>query len=143
MDAAAPQRRFRLTPGHCLLALLVIEPLLFLVDWLRWLPKGYAVLIAVAAVAVAVLAMFVWFGVAVVLGRRFQFSLRSLLVLTVAVALPCSWFAWEMKEAKKQAEAIDKIEPVWDLSIRFLGGLSDRLGCEGCWETSSSGTPQT
>ena len=29
---------------------------------------------------------------------RFQFSIRSLLVLTVAVAVPCSWLAVEVKE---------------------------------------------
>jgi hypothetical protein len=142
MDDTTPPRvrRFHLTPGHCLLALLVVEFLLFVVDWLRWLPKGYAVLIAVAAVGVAVLAMFVWFGVAVVFRRRFQFSLRSLLVLTVVVALPCSWFAWEMKEAKKQAETIDKIEPVWGTTYRISQGslgpawLRGLLGDEFFWD---------
>jgi len=54
------------------------------------------VLIAVASVALMILAMFVWFGVAVVFGRQFQFSIRSLPVLTVAVALPCSWLAMKM-----------------------------------------------
>ena len=94
------QHRFRLTPGHCLLALLAVEFLLFLSQWFRWLPKGWPVLIAVASVGVVVLGMFVWFGVAVGFRRRFQFSLRSLLVLVVVVAIPCSWMSVEIKKAK-------------------------------------------
>ena len=44
-------RRFHLTPGHCLLALLAVELLLFLSQSFRWLPEGWPVLLAVAAVA--------------------------------------------------------------------------------------------
>ena len=102
-------RRFHLTPGHCLLALLAVEFLLFLSQWFRWLPKGWPVLIAVAAVGVVMLGMFVWFGVALVFRRRFQFSLRSLLVLVVVVALPCSWMAVEMKKARQQKAAAERI----------------------------------
>ena len=42
-------------------------------------------------------------------GWRFQFSIRSLLVLTVAVALPCSWLAAEMKKARQQASDRDEL----------------------------------
>ena len=41
------------------------------------------------------------------LSRRFQFSLRSLLVLVVVVAVPCSWLAVEMKKAREQKEAVE------------------------------------
>ncbi len=102
-------RRFHLTPGHCLLALLAIDFLLFLSQWCCWLPKAWPVLIAVAAVGLVMLGMVVWFGVALVFRRRFQFSIRSLLVLVVVVALPCSWMAVEMQRAKKQAEACTEI----------------------------------
>ena len=61
-------------------------------------------LIAVAVVGVAMLVMKLWFVVALVFRRRFQFSIRSLLVLTVAVAIPCSWLAVEMKHANQQRE---------------------------------------
>ena len=36
-------------------------------------------------------------------------SLRSLLVLAVVVALPCSWLAVEMKKATKQQEAVEAL----------------------------------
>ena len=103
-------RHFHLTPGHCLLALLAVEFLLFLSQWFRWLPKGWPVLIAVAAVCVVMAGMFVWLGVALVYGRRFQFSLRSLLVLVVVVALLCSWFMVELKVAREQKAAVEGIE---------------------------------
>ena len=66
-------------------------------------------LIAVAAVGVVLLGMFLWFGVAVVFRRRFQFSIRSLLILVIVVAVPCSWLAVEMKKARKQHESVEAI----------------------------------
>ncbi len=50
-----------------------------------------------------------WFGVALVLRRRFQFSIRSLLALVVVVALPCSWTAVEMKAAREQKAVVEAI----------------------------------
>ncbi len=101
-------RWFHLTPSRVVIALLAVEALLFLSQWFRWLAwhKGYALLTCVAAVGVAMFFMLVWFGVALVFRRRFQFSLRSLLVLVVVVAVPCSWLAVEMKKAKEQGEAV-------------------------------------
>jgi hypothetical protein len=55
-------RRFHLTPGHCLLALLAVEFLLFLSQWFRWLPKGWPVLIAIGNVGMVMLGMITWFG---------------------------------------------------------------------------------
>ena len=99
------------TPGRFVLALLAVEVLLWLSErfgWLGW-HKGYAVLTCVAVVGVAMVLVLVWFGVAVVFWRRFQFSLRSLLVLVVVVALPCSWLAVEMRAAMRQKESVELI----------------------------------
>ena len=41
---------------------------------------------------------------------RFQFSIRSLLLLTVVVAVACSWLAAEMERARKQRETVEEIE---------------------------------
>jgi len=112
MTTTDPQTRwFHPTPGRFVLLLLVVEVLLWLserVGWPGW-HKGYAVLTCVAAVGVAMLLMFVWFGVALVFRRRFQFSIRSLLVLAVVVALPCSWLAVEMRKAWEQGHAVAAI----------------------------------
>ena len=111
MDAPTQTRRFHLTPGRFVLALLVVEMLLWLSDrfgWVGW-HKGYAVVTAVAAVSVGLLVMLAWFGVAVVFRRTFQFSLRTLLVLAVVVALPCSWMAAEIRAARTQKKAVEAV----------------------------------
>jgi hypothetical protein len=99
----------RLTPDRLVIGLLVMECLLWLSNWLGWPSwhKGYAVLTAVAVLGVAMLLMLVRFAVALVFHWMFQFSIRSLLVLTMAVTLPCSWLAVEMQAAKKQKEAVE------------------------------------
>jgi hypothetical protein len=111
-DAGAPKLRwYRLTPDRLILALLVVE-------WLPWLSericgpvwhKGYAVLTAVATVVLGFLMMLVWFGSSLLFHWRFQFSIRSLLVLFVVVAVPCSWLSWEMKKAGEQHAAVAAI----------------------------------
>ena len=68
--------------------------------------QGVRVLAAIAAVGLFLLLMLLWFFVALVFRLRFQFSIRSLLVLTVAVAVPCSWLAVEMGKAREQREAV-------------------------------------
>jgi hypothetical protein len=110
-DAVGKLRWFRLAPHHCLATLLAVEGSLWLSNRLGWPSwhKGYAVLTAVAAVALTMLLMLFWFGVALLFRWRFQFGIRSLLVLTVAVALPCSWFSWEMQKAREQNEAAEAV----------------------------------
>ncbi|MGA2254799.1 MAG: hypothetical protein ABSG53_09070 [Thermoguttaceae bacterium] len=120
MSVADPQptvprssiRWFHPTPGRFVLLLLAVEVLLWLSDRFGrpgW-HKGYAVLTAVASVGVGMLAMLVWFGVALVFRRRFQFRIRSLLVLAVVVAVPCSWLTMEMRDAKRERVAATAIQ---------------------------------
>jgi hypothetical protein len=109
--AASEASRLRPSPSWLVAASLAATGLLWLSDHfglLSW-HKGYAVLTAVASVGVAILLMLLWFIASLLLRSRFQFSIRSLLVLTIAVALPCSWLAVEMQAANRQAEAADWI----------------------------------
>jgi hypothetical protein len=112
-----PKRRwFHLKPSWLILGLLVVECLLFLSErfqWPNW-HKDYAVLIAVAAVGVVFVVMLLWLVIALIFRRGFQFSIRSLLILTVAVALPFSWLAVALKAAREQQEVVGE--------IRKLGG---------------------
>jgi len=57
----------------------------------------------------AMLLMLAWFAAALIFRRRFQFGIRSLLVFVVAVALPCSRLAAQMRQAKEQKEAVQAI----------------------------------
>ena len=116
MAAAAEKARRRWfvpTPSRLLPVLLAVEGLLWLSERFKWFAfnqhKGWTVLIAVAAVGVFFLLMFLWFLAALVFRLRFQFSLLSLFVLTVAVALPFAWLATEMKAAREQKVAVEEI----------------------------------
>ena len=110
-----PHRRwYRLTPEHCVVALLALEGLLWLSERFRWFAfnqhKGWTVLICLATVGAAFVLMFLWFLSALIFRWRFQFSIRSLFVLTVVVAIPSAWLATEMKAARKQRETVEEIE---------------------------------
>ena len=112
-DAFAPRRRWLLpTPDRAVLGMLAVEAFLLLSEWFQWFAfnhhKGYAVLIAVASVGVFFVLMFLWFLAALAFRWRFQFSILSLLVLTLVVAVPFSWLATEMKTARKQREAVER-----------------------------------
>ena len=104
-------RWFHPTPGRIVIALLAVEALLRLSErfgLLGW-HKGYAVLTAAAVVGAATPALLAWFALALVVRRQFQFSIRSLLVLVVVVALPCSWLGTEIRAAKAQNKAVQGI----------------------------------
>jgi hypothetical protein len=107
-------RWFHPTPARLLIVLLVVEGILLLSEPFQWFPfnekKGYTVLIAIAVVGITVVLMLIWWAAALCLHWRFQFSLRSLTVLTVAVAIPFSWLAVGMKKAREQRVAVVEIE---------------------------------
>jgi hypothetical protein len=107
-------RWFYPAPNWLVLGLLAATGILFLSDRFRWfgfnLHKGWTVLTAVATVGVVLLALFLWFIIALIFRLRFQFSVRLLLVLMVTVALPFSWLAVEMKKARRQREAVAELE---------------------------------
>ena len=104
-------RWFRVTPDRLVLILLPVEVLVWLLDRFGWFAphQGYAVLTTVAGLGVTLGLMFAWFAVALVFRRRFQFSLQSLLLLTVVVALPCGWLAFEMKNARMHREVLEAL----------------------------------
>ena len=113
MTAASHRRWYRLTPDRCVLGLLALEAFLLLSAWFEWFAfnqnKGWAALITVEIVGVSVLLIFLWFLAALVFRWRFQYGIRSLLLLVVVVAVPFSWLATEREAAGKQREAVDAI----------------------------------
>lgn len=110
---------YRLTPGRLLVVLLVVEAVLRLSERFRWFSfnkeKGWTVLIAMAAVGLFLLLMLFWFLLSLVSRLRFQFSIRTLLLLTVVVAIPSNWLAVEMKRAKEKEAVVE--------SLRKMGGI--------------------
>lgn len=110
------RRWYRLTPDRCVVGLLALEGLLLASQWFQWFAfnryPGYAMVFTVAAVALALALMLVWFFVSAIFRRRFQFSLRSLLLLVVVVAIPCKWMPTEVKCAEQQRAALEPIRQV-------------------------------
>ena len=101
-------RWYRLTPDRLVVGLLAVEGFLVLSEWCDWFAfngQTWTVLIALAAVGVTLLLMLLWFVVAMLFRRRFQYDLRSLMLVVVAVAVPCSWVAVEMRQERKQKMA--------------------------------------
>jgi hypothetical protein len=115
-------RWFISTPARLLTLLFIAEAALFVCNWFRWTPKGYAVLFAIAAVGAYLTVMLLWWLAALTFRWRFQFTLRTLFVLTIAVALPCSWLAVEMNSAKQQRKMIEEIQESGG-SLVYLNGF--------------------
>ncbi|MGO9114084.1 MAG: hypothetical protein ACLP9L_33125 [Thermoguttaceae bacterium] len=114
-------------------ALLAFEMFLLLAEQCRWLglvkDSGGRELEVVtlftgwAAVVVASLVAFLWLIVRFGFRRRFQYSLRSLLLLTLLVSIGMSWIATTMQRAKRQREVARAIEKLggrvwWDFASR-------------------------
>lgn len=108
---------YSLPPGLLPVVSLALSGILLLSK--DWFPKGWAVLIAIASVVAAIALMLFGHLLALLFRRRFQFSMRSLFVLTIAVAVPFSWLAVEMKGAKNQRKTVESLR---------------KLGCKVCYD---------
>ncbi len=138
MTTPTPKRRwYRFTPDRMIPATLVIEVLLWLSERFRYFGfnehKGFTVLIAVACVGAVMLLMLVWFAASLLFRWRFQFSIQSLLVLVLVVAIPCSWMSVEMRGARKQKDAVEALEQVgwtarYDYEVRIQSNPSSGAG---------------
>lgn len=113
-DPSQPTGRgYHVTTDRFLIGLLAVEGLFLLSERFQWFgvneKKGYTLLITIATVAFAVVLMLLWFVVSVLRRWRFQFRMRSVLVLVLLVAIPLCWFATSMRGAKRQQAAITAI----------------------------------
>ena len=86
MSEAKPQRRWlEFAPDRFVVGLAVVELTLWLSERLQWFPfyqhKGWRPLIATAAAVVSLLVLQLWFGTSLAFRWRFQFGIRSLLIM--------------------------------------------------------------
>ena len=119
MTELQPQRRwYRLTPDRLVLLLLVVECLLWMSNRLGWpaWQKSYTLCVSMASPGIALILMLVWSVGALIFRWRFQFSIRSLLVLVVVVAVPFSLAASETKEEQDALTSLGK----------YYGGATER-----------------
>ncbi len=138
-------RWYRLTPDRLIVGLLAVEAALLVAKWLGLFPKGWAVLTAIAAVGTVLLLMFLWFLAALLFRCRFQYSLRSLMLVAVAVAIPCSWLATEARERRSKI-TLRTLLGIWGSWATMVGNIGERLqtsrqgphGGGDCLATTSS-----
>jgi len=116
-EETAKPRWYVPTPGRLVLALLVVELTLLLINY----QSGWMVLTGIGIFILTILVGLVWFGVALVLRRKFQFSLLSLCGLMLCLCLLGSWFAWKMERAKRQREVAARIESLNGLVVYDYG----------------------
>jgi len=114
-EAPKPKRRwYQFTPDRFVLALLAVEVFLLLSERFQWFTfsghKGWTVLISLAAVGAAVLFLPLWFLVSLVCRWRFQFSLRTLLIVVLVLCLPLGWLGEKVRQARRHQETVKAIE---------------------------------
>ena len=127
---AAPERKprwYRLTPERFIWAVLFLEIFLWISDRCRWFAfnekKGWTILIAMAALGLSLLWFSLWFLSAWVYRRRFQFGIRMMLVLTIAVAIPFSWLKTSIEQAKGEQEIAAYLKEKFNCHIGYRESL--------------------
>jgi hypothetical protein len=109
-----------------------LEILLLISERYRWFGfndrKGSAVLLCVAIVGGSLLLMATGFALGLVLGRRVQFSVKTLLLLMAVTAFACGWMAEALAGAKRQRETVRAARTLgcgiyYDYNLRESGGV--------------------
>ena len=141
------RRWYCLSPDRLIVGLLAVLILLFLSQQFQWFAfnerKGWTVLIACAVLGLAMVVLLIWLLVSLLIRWRFQFSLRSFLLLVVAFAVPAAWFAAEMRQAETQRRTVAGIRAagVWvhyDYAWNSLLEIRDT----GYWSQPTMPAPQ-
>lgn len=111
----APKPRWYVpTPGKFLFAVLAIQGVLFLSSHYDWFwfnqHKGYTVVATIATTSLILLLLVAWQLLNRLFGLKSQFSLASLLLMIVVIAIPCGWFTHEVALTKRRRDALKAIK---------------------------------
>jgi hypothetical protein len=138
-DSITGRYWLRSSADWLVVAILVCEVLLYFSEQLKWFSfnthKGYTVLVALACMGAYFLFLFLSLAVAMFFRWPFQFSIRSLFVLFIVVAIPLGWFVTERNAAKGQADSVQ-----W---VRHYGacGYDWQYDADGHWLSASNAPP--
>ena len=138
MDAPEKRRWYCPTPGWLVLGSLAVTGLLFVSERGRWFPfnehKGWTVLLAVAAVGVVLVVMLLWLLVALIFRWRFQFGIRTLLVLVVARR--CRSVGWPLaSRTQRRSKLLPRLLRAWVARLRVVTSMAsiDSSLTDGAW----------
>ena len=116
--------------------LVAVEASLFLSAQLGWFgfneDKNTPLALALAAIIVPMLFMLLWIAARCGFRRRFQYSLRTLLLIVTLFALPCGWLGkrWSRCGGNGKRRQL-KGREVWSIGLSRQG----RFGFGRFWET--------
>ncbi len=117
------------TPAKFLLAVLIVQSILFLSAHYQWFwfnqHKGYTVLITVAATAILLFLLALAVGISQFFKSKAQFSLATLLLMVPVMAIPCGWLARDVALARELQELTKSMSGSGDLDFKFF--LSGRI----------------
>ena len=115
----ARSRWFHLTPGRLLVAVLAAEVFLYLSHRLRWFSfseqSEWTALYVAALAGIMLFVLLVWLFASLIIRWRYQFSIRSLLILAVVIAIPLGLLVPEIKAARDRENAVKAIRRVGDV----------------------------
>jgi hypothetical protein len=116
--AASPRKTPRKTPWYIptpakyLLFVLLMQAFLIASATFRWFEfnqhKGHSVLITIERTALLLFLMAGWLLVSLFFKARPQFSLATLMLLVLVIAIPTGWMAREYQESKQQQMLADE-----------------------------------
>jgi len=143
-NSALPQHKrrwFHVTQDRLLVGLLMVEICILVADRCHWIRSGEqqfrTTLIAIGIVVLLVTTSLVRLATAAILGgRHFQFSLRSLLLFATICAVACGWLTWRMKRKSAELEGVAAIVSAGGVVSYYVADeqppgpdwLRDRLG---------------
>ncbi len=105
--ALSNRRQYWPTLGHAIIVLLAAECMVWVAERFslfhhNW-QKGWPALIALGIAGLVLPLLLLLSAASLFAHRPFQFTVRSLLALAAVTAMPCSWVAIRIQEAKTQA----------------------------------------
>lgn len=125
----AVHRRPLITPERLVVLMILLEVLLILSERFHWFAfndhKGWTVLIALASVVMMLGLMVLAFIASLLVRRPLRFSLRALLWMVVAIAIPCSWLRAAVAEAEREQTAVEAIQKAGG-QVRFKDTMAEK-----------------
>ncbi len=126
MDCPESRRRWYLpTPAWLVYGATVATCVLYASEQFPWRSiglndhKGWSVLLAAAVVGVILILLPAWMLAALLVRRRVQFGLPTVLVFVALCAVACSWLGVRIKQSRRQGELVGRIKKITGVNVQY------------------------